>query len=580
MNKTPCTLFITLITILCLAQFTHAEPSQQQAALPDKPKPKDIFQLPDIDQDDTSVGIEYFKKKLLRSRQTLQEKKMSLPSDQKPLAIEGEQSTTDLTVQDMIQNVVYYNPAVETARLEWMASIHAANAAWGDFEPELVTEFKRSDLSRENTTLEAMQQSGNTQFSERKDEYNVGIEGKIVSGANYNLGYSLTEQESNLTSQEQEYQSFAGLTMAQPLFKGAWFGAPLAQIRVSKVDRRIAFHNFRSRLMKILYQAESAYWTLSFSEKKYQLAGESVDIAQKLVRDSQERVKTGKMSPLDLVEAEAGLADRLSQQADARQELLEAMNNLKLILSSDKIDKITWLRTATKMYVPADTNKNLSAAYLKEGVFMVQPDYLVKEYELDREKIVLNYQKDQRLPALNVSGSYGYNSMAGSRHDAWEKLKDKKNKVWTLGVEFRLPLLSGIQEKNLLAAEKLKKRTAEESLKAIEYEIVSSLKVLRQRMTALQKRVKNAQKVVEFRKRLLDVELVRLGAGKSNTRVIYEVEEDLAEAKQFELESIVRYREASTQYALISGTLLQDKGYEKIKNTRPVLSQDLIHPRR
>ena len=66
-------------------------------------------------------------------------------------------------------------------------------------------------------------------------------------------------------------------------------------------------------------------------------------------------------------------------------------------------------------------------------------------------------------------------------------------------------------------------------------------------------RIENAVQVVDYRQRLLDVEFQRLHAGKSNTRIIFEAEERLSEAKQNALDSRVRHREAEMQFALVSG---------------------------
>ena len=528
-------------------------------------------------QTHNTAGMEYFKQKLLKSKGIRVGKEK--PSKRDLIAVEGEGPVTNLTLESMIHDVVFYNPSVEKARLEWLSSLRVTRAAWGDYEPDFVGQFNYTKLNRENSVLESLQQGGALVFLQKRSEYKAGIEGKIFSGGAYNVGYTLADDNNNLTTNNQ-YQSFSGVTLKQPLFKGAWFGSPLSKIKSAKMDRGIAFHNFRTKLISILYEAESAYWNLAFAEDKYRAAGESVDIARRLERNSREGVKTGKMSRLDAVEAQAGLASRLGSQADAKQELVDAMNRLKLILSSDKISNESWIRTATPIYESSEEEeKPIDEAFLKE-VLMVQPNYLARRYELDKEEIDLKARKDQSLPEVNANGSFGYTSLGQNAEEAWRKLNLTNHETWSAGVEVKIPLLFGVEGRNMYAAEKLKREAAQENLKSTGYEIESSLRALSRRVKALRERIENARSVTEYRQKLLEAEFSRLDAGKSTSRLIFEAEEKLSEAKQFEFESWVRHREAATQFAVYSGALLARRGLETLNDTSPILSETILHPNR
>lgn len=485
----------------------------------------------------------------------------------------------EMSLKEVMEKAIFYNPNVEKARLEWLASCQTSQASWGIYEPKLAGSYKRNDLKRENTTLESLQQAGNTQFSEKSDEYNLSIDGKSLSGANYNLGYSQTDSKNNLTIFD-ESKAFAGVTVSQPLLKGAWFGAPWADVKINKTDRLIAFHDYRAKVMKTVYETESAYWNLAFMEEKHRIAIESVEIAKKLVRDGKERFRIGLMSQLDLDEAEAGLAIRLSNKADQMQELIEAVNRIKLLLSNNHISEDTWIQTITPLFIAAEQADeiNKSNNVTPYEALKIQPDYLVRQYQLNRERISLNYEKNKKLPELNFNGSLGYNGFGRKASEAWRKITEKKQPTWSLGAKIEIPLFMGIQERNTLEASKLKKQMAEENLKAAEYEIISSVRSLRQRMEALRERITNAEKVINYRKRLLDAEFLRLQAGKSNVRIIYDAEEKLNEAKQSHLESILKYRETAMQFALVSGTLLHERGLEVMEDGKPMLSERLLRP--
>jgi outer membrane protein TolC len=304
----------------------------------------------------------------------------------KPVIQKRNEDIVDMTLDEVIENVLRYNPDVKNIRLEWAASSSKVRAAWGVFEPQLSGGFERNASDRENTVLQSLQQSGLQEYYESNRIYTAALEGKFLTGAGYNVGYSANDIRNNLT-QSDESTAFAGLTVTQPLLKGAWYGSPWAEISVAKIDRLIAFNNLRAKMMKAVYEAESTYWNLAFAEEKARIASGSVEIAKKLVHDSKERLKSGKMSSMDLLEAEAGLAMRQVNYADVQQELLEADNQLKLLLTNEEINEDTRIRTKTKMTSAVEKMNDLlkESDMLRQSV-QLQPDYLVKRYELERGK--------------------------------------------------------------------------------------------------------------------------------------------------------------------------------------------------
>jgi hypothetical protein len=361
--------------------------------------------------DQGSANEENIQKQLMHTLQEMTFDKKESSSTHVDQWGETENTVLYLSLGDVIKAVVSSNPDVRGTRLEWLASCRKLRSSYGVFEPTLVGSYEINASTRENTALEMLQQGGNPVFTEDNKIYNAAVEGKLPIGTNYNVGCTLTEGKNNLTILDQ-FVSFAGVTVTQPLLKGAWYGTPLADIKVSKIDRSIAFHNLRTKLMKAIFEGETAYWNLSFCEEKKGAAAASVEIARKLVKDSEERVKTGKMSPLDLLEAEAGLAARLANQADTQQDFLDAMSRLKLLLSSDQISEDCWIRATTPMTAPYEKiDETIKDDQVIREILRYQPEYLVKRYAVDREKVAVDVQKNQTLPEVNLKGNYGYNGL-------------------------------------------------------------------------------------------------------------------------------------------------------------------------
>lgn len=495
-----------------------------------------------------------------------------------PLFVTAEdQNGLKLTLDQVVQDVVRHNPLVREARLQYLISRKEAEGEWGTFEPELVARYDRSKLERENSTLQALQLLSDADFWEKNDEYGLGIEGTFLSGGTYRIGYSLNRMNNSRT-EGREYETFLGMSGEQPLLKGLTHGAPTAGLRAARQDRFVAFHSYRKQLMETASMAESAYWNLAFAQEEHGMISNSVEIARKILEDSRERVKAGKMTELDLMEAEAELFVRLSQLADAEQKLFDGMVQLKLLLSDTQIYQDRRLIAADPIVSPTleRWNREEQRDFSLIWALRAQPDFMMRLEELQREKIVLGFQQDQRLPELNLKGSVGFNGLGDSFGKSMEKIGTFDFPAWSVGLELRVPMLLGIRERNRLEAAILKGKLAEVRLEAMEYEIVNSIETLLLKVTTLRERVANAHKVVDFRKLMLEVELSRLEAGKSNSRLIYAAEEELTKARRWELESIAALREAMMQLAYFRGSVLLDRGFENIEGDQVVLSEQLL----
>jgi len=493
-----------------------------------------------------------------------------------PLAVADGQNGLELTLDQVVRDVVLHNPLVREARLQYLISRNEAEAEWGTFEPELVARYDHSKLERENSALQAI--TLGRDFFEKNDEYGLGIEGTLFSGGTYRFGYSLNRMKNPYTDEGREYQAFLGMSGEQPLLKGLTHGAPTAGLRAARQSRFVAFHSYRKQLMETVSMTESAYWNLTFAQEEQKMMSNSVEIARKILEDSRERVKAGKMTELDLMEAEAELFVRLSQLADAEQKLFDGMVQLKLLLSDTRISQDRRLIAADPIVSPTSESWNPEEQrdFSLTWALRAQPDFMMRLEELQREKIILGFQLDQRLPELNLKGSVGFNGLGDSLGGSMEKIGTFDFPAWSVGLELRVPMLLGIRERNRLEAAILKSKLAEARLEAMEYEIMNSIETLLLKVSTLRERVANANKVVDFRNRMLDVELSRLEAGKSNTRLIYAAEEELTKARRWELESIAALREAMMQLAYFRGSVLLDKGFESIEGEQVVLSEQLL----
>jgi outer membrane protein len=471
------------------------------------------------------------------------------------------------------------NPSVGEARLQWLIRKSQVRGAWGDFEPAFVSGLARSHLDRLNTTAQALSMfmSPESPFMETKTEYQAAVEGRFFSGAGYRLGYSLSATESDSIT-GREYESNLGLKVDQPLLKGIARYSPLAAVRLARNEELIAFHTYRKQMISVVSSVESAYWDLALAQELHRIAADSVRIANEIAADARQRMSVGKMSDLDLSEAEIQLAIRVAEEESSLLAVSEAAAQLRLILGGGRIGSTVDISAAEPLEretPEAGPSGDETESKVREAL-RLQPEILISRGELEKSGIQLDYRQDQRLPELNAHASYGFQGLGKSMSVSLQRLQSQGFPSWSVGLELRLPLLGNLQGESLLEEARLRKELAVRKLQAMERDTAISTGALFQRMLSYGRQAEVARTVSGFKKRLLDVELSRFDTGKSDIRRVYEVEQALSEARKSELQSYSRFRRASVDLAAASGTTLRDKGLESMEGERIVLTPALL----
>ena len=98
------------------------------------------------------------------------------------------------------------------------------------------------------------------------------------------------------------------------------------------------------------------------------------------------------------------------------------------------------------------------------------------------------------------------------------------------------------------------------------------------RLNELRSNIDNAAIVVDYRRTLLQAEIGRQRAGKSDYHKIFEIEDDLTKAKLSELENTVEFLSTQGQFQRLTGTTLVDLKLETIDDDVPVLAERLVEP--
>nr|WP_319396565.1 TolC family protein [uncultured Desulfobacter sp.] len=139
---------------------------------------------------------------------------------------------------------------------------------------------------------------------------------------------------------------------------------------------------------------------------------------------------------------------------------------------------------------------------------------------------------------------------------ALERTLDDEYTVWSLGFEFRLPIFGGEKTKSELTAAQHRQAQADLELNAVEVALNNDLKSVIKNVIHINEQVQSNTEAAHYYQIILETEIARMKAGKSNSRIVLQKEEDYIEAKEARLTSQVNYQKALMGLRMIAGTLL------------------------
>jgi outer membrane protein len=503
--------------------------------------------------------------------------------------VEAQVATNSLRLNQFIQMVLERNESIQLRLLEVEISKRRLSGEMGAFEPDLVIAASREENKRENTA-EQERSLRLKIFEEENNVYRTGIEGLVPSGAKIRLGYTMRDLNNNLQDPRiasgtittngpriDEYQTFAGVNFTQPLLKGFGTVNTYANIRLAALASEVAFQEYRRQLMETIATAEAAYWNLFMMQEQVKFFRESIAVAQSIVQDNRVRADAGRGSELEVLEAEAGLALRQTKLAEAEQKRKEAEMHVMTLTSDSAFAAHPVMVASDQPALDAAMPEFLRSA---EAAFDLNPDYQAQLKKIKQEDVRLAYAKNQRLPQLDLSASYGLNGLGSSPARSHDDLERQSYPSWSVGLELHVLLAGNIKARNELAASKLRKEQALLSLKQVETQIINAIQAAVQKIRSTRDSVENNQKVVAFHQSLLKTQLDRLEVGKVESRKVLEVEAALFESRNAVLDAMVQYERAQLELQLVQGAILKARELEFSKDELTERTTTLLQRRK
>ncbi len=472
-------------------------------------------------------------------------------------------SLDDVVVRALVANldivVEQYNPDIKDAELL---------SAKGVFDPTMRVDFSYSEQESPQTTTEGLASGASTTETVEKD-LSLTFDGKLMTGTEYEVYFDREQSQLtrrnvfdplSLTFNDErspgEYNLDLSFKLTQPILKDFGFDANLAEIRIARGEKSMSIEDFRKRVMDTVAEVQSTYWNLLATIENLRVAEQSYSLAQDLLKENRIRLKVGTMAPLEVVQAETGVAQREEEVIVARSWIKDVEDNLKRLLNLPK-DTADWEFRIVPTERPQIIEKELDLRKQLELAFENRPDYRASLMQVENDVVNERFAQNQLLPAVDLDGQYQFLSVNEGFDDAFDDIERGASPSWLLGVTAEYPIGNRTARGDYTKAQLERMQSEKESENLRLSIIVEVNKAVRDIQTSL-KRIQVTAKAVELAEESLEAERKKLEVGVSTSHDVLEFEEELADQRRRRILAHLDYLKALINLANATGTILEE----------------------
>ena len=500
-------------------------------------------------------------------------------------------------IQGIPTNVL---PGVPTGGGTILGSVSAGLAATGaasplgpggSFDPVLFgnTNWAHNTQPQANTVV-----AGTAALVSTNRIGNFGISQTFLTGGTATLGFNNINQHQNSfrNTVNPVTNSNFDLTVSQPLLQGLGLALNNRTIRIAKNNIRAADHVFRQQLTNTVANVVQLYWNLVGAISTVEVRRQAVSVSQKLYEDNKKQVEIGTLAPIEIVRAEAQLAQNEQALVAAQAAVRQQETVLKSALSRTGLSNPAMLEASIVPLDPiripeveaVEPIQDLMAKALDN-----RPDLAQSRIQIENSEIALTGTRTALLPQLNLVGQARNSGLAGPQNQlvgpasnitgllqtspiadpffvggfgtVMSQLFSRNFPTYALGFNLNIPLKNRAAQANLATASLTLRQNqlqVQRQINQVRVDVQNAMIALQNARAQYQAAVK--QRVLQ--EQTLDADQKKLALGATTVYQVIQDQRDLTTAGAAEVAAQAAYAAARVQLDIATGLVLENNRVE------------------
>ena len=496
-------------------------------------------------------------------------------SGQTPAPAAPDALTRRLSVDEAVRLALENNLGIQIARVNPQIEDLTLATTRANWAPTLTTAFQDSSTDSPATSFLS---GGQEKTSDARVTGSIAVNQLLKKGGSYSIGWdnsrsTTTNVFSNFSPQT---RSALALHFEQPLTRNFSIDSIRQQLLVNQTNRDISDITLQQTLATTMRTVRNAYWELAYALASLQVQQQSLELAQESLRNTQARVNIGTTPPIDIVEAEAEEATRQEAVILAQSQIEDAEDTLRALIFNPAAADF-WTLRIEPTELPAFQPANVNVDSVVRSALERRTDLQQSRKTLEANDVTIRYFRNQTLPDVTASVDYGLSGTGGSQfirgtgfpgpiigqttRNFGTVLGDiftNAFPAWTIALNISYPLGQSTQEASLARA-RLQYSQAQTQIRNQELQVTSQVRTTARQVATNEQRVQTTRVSRELAERRLDAEQRKFAAGTSTSYIVFQVQRDLALARNNELRAVLDFNRSlvdleTVQQVPIAGT--------------------------
>lgn len=460
-------------------------------------------------------------------------------------------AAVSLTLHDAIRTAVEKNLDVR-AELYNSAQFEAdINRNRAVYDP-----LFKAQTSYADSTTPSINVNQSSSIAGRDFQLNAGLSQLLWSGATASVDFNNAFNAPN--NLPDYWKSSLGVSLSQPLLKNFGREATEISINVSRTAKFASLERFNSRLLTTVAQVRTEYYKLHSFREELVVKKVSLALAQKILSDTQARVKAGVLPAMEILNAEYGVVTREKELIDAERAVSDQIDVLNVLLQMEpRAIEVEIVDLPPRDLVPVVESDAIQKA-------LNRPDIREQKRNLElNEQQTRNFTQKIR-PDLTLTASAQLTGLDSAYQKNMEKVFTFDYPEWSVGVNFSYPLGNGAAE-NDYRKSRLKSEQISLQLRSLEENATKEVRAAIRGVVAGHKQIEVSDRGTSFAEERLRAFIRKNEVGLATTKDVLDVENDLAVSKSNQIKAVVGYANALTLFWQVTGELLERQGIRVVE---------------